>query len=102
MIYLYRGSRGMPLKYYEKNKKNNITYQQYIEARKVVINYLSKKLKAPKISDKMIATELYVDAYIKKYNKPPTYQNIADAFGLKSKCAAYARLRRYRNKMKQK
>jgi hypothetical protein len=52
------------------------------------------------VSKKMIDAEKYVDAYIKKHNKPPTYRNVCLYFNLKSSCTAYNRLKRYRHKMK--
>ena len=52
-----------------------------------------------KISKKVIETEHYVDDFIFKNGKPPTYQQVMEQFGLKSKSASYMRLRRYRDKM---
>lgn len=36
------------------------------------------------VSKKMIEAENYVDKYIKKYGKPPTYRNVALALNLNS------------------
>ena len=52
------------------------------------------------VSKKMIEAERYVDKYILKYGKPPTYRNVASALNLNSPCASFNRLKRYRKKMK--
>ena len=48
----------------------------------------------------MKETEDYVDSVIKETGRPPTYREVAKRFNLKSSCAAYARLRNCRSKMK--
>lgn len=48
---------------------------------------------------KQSLTEQFVNFYTKQFGYPPTYQEITDQFGLKSKSAAYARCRKFRDKM---
>lgn len=55
--------------------------------------YLKKKTQA------MIDTENYIDKYIVENNKPPSYRQIADTFGLRSSAAAYHRVKHCRGKM---
>lgn len=46
-------------------------------------------------------TEKFVDAYIKKHGKPPTYAVVGDKFGI-SHSVAWYRCKHIRNKMKNK
>ena len=52
------------------------------------------------ISNKILSTEMYVDATINKTGKPPTYRQVMKRFNLKSVNSSYVRLKRYRHKMK--
>lgn len=52
-----------------------------------------------KITAKQIETERYVDEFTFLRNYPPTYKDIQDHFGI-SACAAHARCRNFRHKMK--
>lgn len=49
-------------------------------------------------SKKVIETEQWVDAYISKNGKPPTYAEIQKQFNL-SAAAAHARCKKFREKM---
>jgi hypothetical protein len=51
-------------------------------------------------SKKVIETEQWVDSFIAKYGHPPKYRDIELNFNL-SKCAAWSRCAKFRNKMKQ-
>jgi len=51
------------------------------------------------ITPKTLSAEKYVDDFIEKNNKAPSYRQVANHFGLKGKGAVYHRLRRYRDKM---
>ncbi len=61
-----------------------------------------RKIGTRLVTQKMLDAEKYVDEYIIKHGKPPSYQNVSDFFNLKKSDAAFSRLRRYRHKMKQK
>lgn len=52
-----------------------------------------------KLTAKQIETERYVDEFTFLRNYPPSYKDIQDHFGI-SACAAHARCRSFRNKMK--
>ncbi len=63
---------------------------------------INSGIKEPRnaVSAKMIEAEEYVDSYIEKNGKPPTYNKVAEHFNLSSKGLAHHRLRRYHHKMK--
>ena len=52
-------------------------------------------------SRKIEETQYFVDRYIERHSVPPTYRIVADAFNI-TVCAAHARLRYYRHRMKHK
>jgi len=79
-----------------------ITKKEFLSAKKVVVQYWEDNIKEQRVSKKMYETELYVDTYIQKNGKPPTYRDVAKMFKLGSVSVAYARLRRYRNVMSSK
>lgn len=56
-------------------------------------------MSSQKITAKQIETERYVDEFTFLRNYPPTYKDIQDHFGI-SACAAHARCRNFRHKMK--
>lgn len=56
-------------------------------------------MSSKKITAKQIETERYVDEFTFLRNYPPTYKDIQDHFGI-SACAAHARCRNFRHKMK--
>jgi hypothetical protein len=78
-----------------------VSTKEFLKAKMVVIKYWSEQAKESGISAKVLEAELYVDTHIKKTTKPPTYRQVAKDLGLQSPSAAFARLRRYRYKMKQ-
>lgn len=52
-----------------------------------------------KKSKKNIEVETFVDNYIKEHGTPPTYATIQNEFKI-SRCAAYERCNKFRNKMR--
>lgn len=77
-----------------------IKHSEFLRAKEIVIQYWIENDIDIGVTPKMKEAELYVDTIINKNGKPPTYRNVAKNLNIKSVCAAYQRLRRYRNKMK--
>ena len=61
--------------------------------------HIPEKWERHKQTKKTIETEEFIDTYIHQKGYPPTYEEIMEHFGLKSKAAAYARVRHCREKM---
>ena len=75
--------------------------EQYHESRvkEDRINNPDPKLPERGVTSKMLEAEQYVDDYIEKNGEPPTYIIVKQHLNI-SGTATYARLRRYRHKMK--
>jgi len=64
-----------------------------------IIPVVSKPLRKPKLTKKMIEARNYVDEYTKTNKRPPTYDEVRIFLGLTSTNTAFHRLRGYREKM---
>lgn len=64
-----------------------------------IIPVVSKPLRKPKLTQKMIEARTYVDNYIRTHKRPPTYEEVRVFLGVASTNTAFHRLRGYREKM---
>ncbi len=82
----------------KREERIHVTELQYREAMLVVTMYWQERNR--KVTTKMLEAEAYVENYINRNGCPPSYSEIAQALGLKSKSTAYTLMRGKRYLMK--